>query len=254
MSDLRFRDLRADEIEIRVGNIGRTGNGCSLLLYKDARCDMAILDETVGELNWQRRHYECKGNLYCGIAINRHYNNPELPVEWVEKSDCGVESREDGNGNEKKGEASDSFKRAGTNWGIGRELYSSPFIWLDAQTAGLKEKAKGGYETYEKFKVSKISIVNKKITGLQLVNAKNKKVVFEWGDCLEEARPKAEEQKPLPKTVVKEISDYFANNEGLDETLTYYGVTKIEELDFKQASAIINRIKVKKQLKGDTNA
>ena len=89
---------------------------------------------------------------------------------------------------------------------------------------------------------------------MQIINAKNKKVVFEWGDCLEEARPKTEEQKPLPKTVVKEISDYFANNEGLDETLTYYGVTKIEELDFKQASAIINRIKAKQKLKGDTNA
>ena len=78
-----FRDLTADEIEVRVGTISRAGTGLSLLLYKDARCDMAILDETVGPMNWQRRHYDCKGNLFCGIAINRNYYDTTLEPVWI---------------------------------------------------------------------------------------------------------------------------------------------------------------------------
>lgn len=99
---MKFRGLRADEIEVRVGSITR--NGASLLLYKDARCDMNILDEVFGPMWWQRRHEVINGNLYCGIGI---YNNDIK--DWVWKWDCGIESRADGEGNEKKGEASDSL-------------------------------------------------------------------------------------------------------------------------------------------------
>ena len=63
----KFRDLRADEIECRVQSC--KANGLVLLLYKDARVDMTILDETVGSANWQREHYECKGNLFCRVVI-----------------------------------------------------------------------------------------------------------------------------------------------------------------------------------------
>lgn len=246
-----FRDLTADEIEVRIGTISKSGTGLSLLLYKDARCDMAILDETVGPMNWQRRHYDCKGNLFCGIAINRNYYDNTMPVEWVEKSDCGVESRQDGNGNEKKGEASDSFKRAGTNWGIGRELYTSPFIWLDAATAGLKKNDRGGYETKKIFSVGDIKIVNKKITGLSISDVNNKKVVYEWGDCINIDVPEeaAEEPKQISPEVIKEIEDYFAENGGLEETLKYYGATKIEELTPMQVSAIVNRIRARKKIR-----
>ena len=45
---------------------------------------------------------------------------------WVWKWDCGTES----NTEKEKGEASDSFKRACVNWGIGRELYTAPQIWI----------------------------------------------------------------------------------------------------------------------------
>lgn len=114
---MKFRNLRADEIECRVGMIRE--KGFTLLLYKDARCDMNILDET-GVL-WTRRHYECKGNLFCEVGIW----DKELK-QFVYRSDCGTES----NTEKEKGEASDSFKRACVNWGIGRELYSSPFIWI----------------------------------------------------------------------------------------------------------------------------
>lgn len=258
-----FRDLTADEIEVRVGTISRAGTGLSLLLYKDARCDMAILDETVGPMNWQRRHYDCKGNLFCGIAINRNYYDTTLEPVWIEKSDCGVESRQDGNGNEKKGEASDSFKRAGTNWGIGRELYTSPFIWLDAATAGLKKNDRGGYETKKVFAVNDIKIVNKKITGLSISDVKNKKIIYEWGDCIETDVPEEtvddvpketvevslNEPRPIPPETIKEIKDYFAENKGLEDTLKHYNATKIEELTPMQVSAILNRIKARRELR-----
>ena len=250
-----FRDLTADEIEVRVGTISRAGTGLSLLLYKDARCDMAILDETVGPMNWQRRHYDCKGNLFCGIAINRNYYDTTLDPVWIEKSDCGVESRQDGNGNEKKGEASDSFKRAGTNWGIGRELYTSPFIWLDAATAGLKKNDRGGYETKKVFAVDDIKIVNKKITGLSISDVKNKTIIYEWEDCIETDVPKEmvevslNEPRPIPPETIKEIKDYFAENKGLEDTLKHYNATKIEELTPMQVSAILNRIKAMRELR-----
>lgn len=114
---MTFRKLQPDEITIRIGTV--TGSGVSLLLYKDARVDMTILDETVGSENWQREHYEVKGNLFCRVGI-------KTGQEWVWKADCGVESQTE----KEKGESSDSFKRACVCWGIGRELYTAPFIWL----------------------------------------------------------------------------------------------------------------------------
>ena len=255
MAELKFRDLKAEEVELRIGSISKTGSGLSLLLYKDARCDMNILDETVGPDNWQRRHYECKGNLYCGISINRNFCNSAASVEWVEKSDCGVESRADGSGNEKKGEASDSFKRAGVNWGIGRELYTSPFVWINAKDAGLKDNGRGGYETKDKFSVKELHVKDKRITGLSVKNDTKKMIVFEWGDCLNEGTPSkkkdetTETKLPIPPSMVKEIVDYFRDKEGLIETLVHYGVDTVEELNSKQASAIIKQIH-KKQNKG----
>ena len=132
---MEFRKLKCDEIDVKVGSV--TKSGYTLLLYKNARVDMAILDETVGAENWQRDHKEVKGNLYCGIGINvgsilEYKNaNPITFERWVWKWDCGVESAF---GDKEKGEASDSFKRAGFNWGIGRELYTSPFIFVSCET------------------------------------------------------------------------------------------------------------------------
>ena len=96
-----------------------------MLLYKNARVDMAVLDELYSPMGWQRDHKEVKGNMYCGIGIW-----DDKKACWVWKWDAGTES----NTEKEKGEASDSFKRAGTNWGIGRELYTSPFIWLEVAT------------------------------------------------------------------------------------------------------------------------
>ena len=117
--DKEIRLLKAEEIECRVGTI--SGKGCSLLLYKDARVDMKILDETYGVGNWQRTHEVINDNLFCTIEIWNDKIN-----QWVKKQDVGTESYTE----KEKGEASDSFKRAGFNVGIGRELYTSPFIWI----------------------------------------------------------------------------------------------------------------------------
>lgn len=156
---IEFRDLTADEIECRVQSV--KANGLVLLLYKDARCDMRILDETVGAENWQREHYECKGNLFCrvGIDVNALAENAE--PKWVWKADCGVES----NTEAQKGEASDSFKRACFNWGIGRELYTSPFIWIPADKCNINNS-----KCYDRFEVEKIRIEGKKITALSIIN------------------------------------------------------------------------------------
>ena len=123
----KFRYLNADEIDVRVSTV--SDKGASLLLYKDARADMNILDETVGAMNWQRRH--TRDNANCIVSIW-----DDNKGQWIEKEDTGTES----NTEKEKGLASDSFKRACTNWGIGRELYTSPFIWVSADKIEWKEK------------------------------------------------------------------------------------------------------------------
>lgn len=167
---MNFRNLTADEIECRVQSVKQ--NGLVLLLYKNARCDMNILDETVGAECWQREHYECKGNLFCrvGIVVETKKGDAVFP-EWVWKSDCGVES----NTEAQKGEASDSFKRACFNWGIGRELYTSPFIWIPAEKCTINNG-----KCYDKFEVEKIIIEDKKITALAIMNVTKKCRAFVW--------------------------------------------------------------------------
>lgn len=111
--------LTKEDIECRIQSVN--DKGAVLLLYKTARADMRILDEVFGAMNWQRHHEVVNGNLFCTISI---YDADK--GQWVSKQDCGVPSNTQG----EKGEASDAFKRAGFSWGIGRELYDSPFIWI----------------------------------------------------------------------------------------------------------------------------
>lgn len=166
---MNFRDLTADEIECRVQSVKQ--NGLVLLLYKNARCDMNILDETVGAENWQREHYECKGNLFCRVGI-RCFDPTNVPSEqWVWKSDCGTES----NTEAQKGEASDSFKRACFNWGIGRELYTAPFTWIPADKCNISQS-----KCYDNFEVEKIIIENKRITALAIWNVTKGVRAFVW--------------------------------------------------------------------------
>lgn len=167
MEGLNFRALRADEIDVRVATINE--NGCSLLLYKDARCDMNILDETVGAYNWKRSH--SRDNANCTVSI---WDSDK--EQWIDKEDTGTES----NTEAQKGLASDSFKRACFNWGIGRELYTAPFIWVKAGLYNASTK-NGKPTTYDKFSVDSIIIEDKKIVGLSIRNNNTKQVVYTFG-------------------------------------------------------------------------
>ncbi len=165
----KFRDLRADEIECRVQSVKQ--NGLVLLLYKDARVDMNILDETVGEDNWQNKFYEHKGILFCSLGINTNYKHPELPDRWIWKDDAGVES----NTEAEKGNASDARKRSGFAWGIGRELYTAPFTRIPADKCNIDNG-----KCYDKFIVEKIIIENKQIVALAIWNTTKNCRAFVW--------------------------------------------------------------------------
>lgn len=117
MSEIRL--LEPSDIEVRAQQV--TDKGAVLLLYKNARVDMAILDEQFGMFGWQREHFFKDGKNYCRVSIWDGENK-----QWVTKEDIGTES----NTEKEKGEASDAFKRACVNIGIGRELYTAPFIWI----------------------------------------------------------------------------------------------------------------------------
>lgn len=160
--ELKFRSLTAEEIDVRVQSVKT--NGAILLLYKDARCDMAILDETVGPLRWQRKH--SRENANCTVSIY----DTDLK-EWISKEDTGTES----NTEAEKGLASDSFKRACFNWGIGRELYTAPFVWIPSDKCNINNG-----KCYDKFHVEKIKVENKKIIGLAIWNDTKNVRAFVW--------------------------------------------------------------------------
>ena len=174
-----FRDLRADEIECRVAQA--TDKGVSLLLYKDARCDQNILDETVGSFNWQRHHN--RDNANCIVSIW-----DDKKQQWVDKEDTGTES----NTEKEKGLASDSFKRACFNWGIGRELYTAPRIWVNAQDCVALKQDGQRWKCFDNFEVQKIAIENKRIVGLAIKNTKTKRTCFVWTDEEWSARNKGQ--------------------------------------------------------------
>lgn len=162
--DLEFRDLKAEEIDVRVQQVIE-GKGAVLLLYKDARVDMNILDETVGKLNWKKEY--TRDNANCKVSI---YD--ENKKEWVSKEDTGTES----NNEAEKGLASDSFKRSCFCWGIGRELYTSPFIWVKWEDLTVETDKNGKSKLKDVFIVESIKIENKKITLLSIKNNKGKRV------------------------------------------------------------------------------
>lgn len=171
-----MRKLRADEIEVKVKQVIATDkwSGVVALLYKTARVDMDILDETYGVEGWQCEYETIKDNLYCKIGIWS-----ESKGQWIWKQDCGIESRADGEGNEKKGEASDAFKRAGFKVGIGRELYTSPKILIPAEviTKDGKSYLKDKYATYS---VQSIDYDDKGDIAVLVIQDKKGNPVFAW--------------------------------------------------------------------------
>lgn len=162
------RLLQADEIECRVSVI--SDKGLSLLLYKDARVDQKILDETFGMFGWKRSHQCIDGNLYCTVEIRDQETG-----EWIAKQDVGTT----GYTEKEKSQASDSFKRACFNWGIGRELYSAPFIWIPSSRVQLQKK-NDRYYCNENFHVAAITYSEaREITGLSVTNDREE-VIFDW--------------------------------------------------------------------------
>lgn len=186
---MEFRTLRADEIECRVQSVKKTG--LILLLYKDARCDQNILDETVGPMNWQRHH--SRDNANCTVSIW-----DESKGQWVEKEDTGTES----NTEREKGLASDSFKRACFNWGIGRELYTAPLTWIDSADCNITKDGK----CYDKFRVKAIGYdQNRRINRLEIYNDKTKRVVFRMG---KEVQPTDYKEVDVSDREIKAFKDH----------------------------------------------
>lgn len=204
-----MRKLRADEIECRVSQV--TAKGCSLLLYKTARVDRAILDEEFGCMNWQNDFKVIDGKMYGYISV---YDKEKK--EWITKSDCGTES----NTEAEKGQASDCFKRAGFKWGIGIELYSAPFIFVQCETVKDGQKYKLA-DKYIKFAVKEIGYAdNGDINRLIIADDKGN-VVYELG----KKQPKSKEKKEpeinpdtdlieglLACSSYSELSAYYKNN------------------------------------------
>lgn len=163
---MEFRTLNANEIDCRIATINQ--KGLALLLYKDARVDQNILDETVGPMNWQRRH--CRDNANCIVSIWDAEKQ-----QWIDKEDTGTESFTE----KEKGLASDSFKRACFNWGIGRELYTAPFIWISADKCEIKQGGNGKLQCFDKFIVEQILYDDEKnIVALSIKNTSNNTRVF----------------------------------------------------------------------------
>lgn len=185
---MKFRGLNANEIDVRLG--GNSGEDkVYFLLYKDARCDMNMLDES--GYKWQRKHYECKGNLYCSVGI---YD--EDLKEWVWRDDCGAESYTE----KEKGEASDSFKRACVNWGIGRELYTAPNIKIKRDE--LKFDPTGKY-LWSKLRVKDIAYEEgTERTIIRLCITDGDKDVYTYGYERQKKQPEAPKCEKCQKTIV----------------------------------------------------
>lgn len=164
-----IRLLRADEIECRVSTINVYG--LRLLLYKDARVDQKILDEAFTPFGWQRTHQEIDGKLYCTVSVW-----DDARKQWISKQDVGIASYSD----KEKGQASDSFKRACFNWGIGRELYTAPDIWVPAARVYIKEdtKKKDHYVTTDRFSVQSIAYNDRKEIDSLVIIDQNEKEIF----------------------------------------------------------------------------
>jgi len=215
-----FRKLKADEIDVRVQSC--KAKGAILLLYKDARVDQVILDETVGAMNWQRSH--SRDNQNCTVSI--WCKEKQM---WVSKEDTGTES----NTEKEKGLASDSFKRACFNWGIGRELYTSPFIYVSADKIKI-EGENNRFSTFEKFQVAEISYEGNSIS--RLVIKSDKGVVYEYGKvATKQSKQEQPKLAPEPQLISTDQAAKLATlvveaNMGMQEFLDVSKLTKLEDM------------------------
>ena len=207
-----FRKLKASEIECRIQSVNE--KGLSLLLYKDARVDMNLMDEVVGPMNWKRSHQVIDGDLFCTVEIF-----DKEKQEWISRADVGKPSFAD----KEKGRASDSFKRACVNFGIGRELYTAPFIWIPASSCSITRKD-GKYVCYDSFEVSEIAYSEEgKINMLKIKNG-NGSVVYEMD----------KREKNLSKITVKQMNNLYQEIERtgvkIEKVLDRFKISSVLEL------------------------
>lgn len=231
-----IRLLNANEIECRVQSVKKTktGVGCILLLYKDARVDMKLLDETYGAMNWQRTHEVINGNLFCNIEI---WDSEKKC--WIKKQDVGTES----NTEKEKGQASDSFKRAGFNWGIGRELYTAPFIWVDLKEGEYYDKDGKTYiNPRVTFKVKYIDYnADREIIALQIIDNKNT-IRYEIG----KSGPPQEPPKTIDNTKAQVVYDLLDKTKAdVPAFLKYYKVPKVEDMTVEVWTKAVKALKGK---------
>jgi len=216
------RLLRADEIECRVSVINE--KGLSLLLYKDARVDQRILDETFGAFGWKRSHQCIDGNLYCTVEILDKETG-----EWVAKQDVGTM----GHTEKEKSQASDSFKRACFNWGIGRELYSAPFIWIPTGKAVIQvredDDKKKRYYCNDRFHVDSIAYnASREVSALVIKNDKGQ-IVY---DLKAKAGDKGQKEDAKPGSPRGQQKEDQKKGAGQEDTLTREQMASLQaELD-----------------------
>lgn len=244
---MEFRLLKANEIDVRISGI--KDSGVTLLLYKDARCDMKILDETVGVENWQRQHELINGNLFCNVGIKVGKNNKNRDFdEWIWKQDVGVESYTE----KAKGQASDSFKRACFNWGIGRELYTSPFIFVNSKECNITNNNKS---CYDKFIVTKIEYDDDRcIKTLEIKNTKTNKICYTFGNKQEYKKGMKQTFTPATKpqiNVIKQLcADCELSTEDMQGLRKTYNVKYFKDLSKESADKLVVELNDMKETMG----
>lgn len=246
---MEFRRLTADEIEVRVQSSKEAGS--ILLLYKTARTDAAILEES--GVVWTNDYKVIDGVLFGGIGI---YDEDLEQFIW--KWDCGVES----NTEAEKGRASDAFKRAGFKWGIGRELYSSPFIYIKHYDGEVKtytdKNGKKKYSIDTNFFVNQISYDSKgRIETLQILDDNgNLRYDFRNGasqyikeQSATQAEPPKNQpmEKPKKLSIGQEVNEYYSKG-GIYETtikefIDFAGVKKFGELAETQKQELVKMLR-----------
>ena len=209
----QFPTLEPDDIEVKVKQVGEKGT--SVLLYKTSRTDMRYLDEAYGVNNWQVDYQMIGDMLFCTISV---WDDDKK--QWIRKQSNGIPSREDGEGNEVKGQASDAMKRSGFLFGIGRELYSAPFTFISSSKLPTKQDKNNPKrwvleDQFTKFAVSDIGYDNKrKINRLVIINQKTGDVLYSYNgssmqknakNAPKKEEPKQEAPKPVAKPVEKPI-------------------------------------------------
>lgn len=234
MAEKKIRNLNPEEIDCRVGAIME--QGISLLLYKDARVDQTILDEVFGIYGWQRRHNMIGSELYCILSIW-----DDEKQQWVEKEDVGIES----DYQKAKGAASDSFKRACFNVGIGRELYSAPFIYIPLNKVRMDDK-NGKKAVKDSFSVKSIETsTDKIITALEIMNQRGE-IVYTYRLNRKQVQPVREEesQEPLSTEEIQLLyMELGRTGVPVQQILSRYGITAIQQMDQKTYKKAISALK-----------